>query len=325
MSDPAPSRARKRRKLRIIPTGALMLMVSAAWQPAAVLNAVARIQPYQGKHDIAYGPGARDRLDLYTPRHVEGAPIIVFFYGGSWQGGAKETYLFAAATLAARGYVVVVPDYRVYPDAKFPEFLNDAARALRWARDNAATFGGDPTRLFVMGHSAGAYIAAMLALDDTWLGPVGLDPKRDIAGLIGLAGPYDFLPLKDPTLKIIFDGDRPLTQPISYANGRKPPALLLAGTADDTVDPDNSARLAKALQRAGNDATHLLYRRVGHISMLGALAPFIANWFPVIRDVDAFIARVPPAGAHDADLSTDADADRLRSENRVRTGAGGGI
>src|SRR5208282_2827689 len=182
------------------------------------------------------------------------------------------------------------------PRSKFPDFLMDGARALRWTHDNIAAFHGNPRRLFVMGHSAGAHIAAMLALDAKWLDEVGLQPNRDVAGLIGLSGPYDFLPLKDATLTVIFGGaNRPVTQPISFAEGRKPPALLLTGATDDTVDPGNSTRLAEKLRRHGNDATEVVYPRLGHMTIMAALIPVLGRFFPLLHDMDAFIQRTRPS------------------------------
>jgi acetyl esterase/lipase len=201
-------------------------------------------------------------------------------------------YRFIGAALTARGYVVVVPDYRLYPEVRFPDFLADGAQAVRWVRENIATSAGDAGRLFVMGHSAGAYIAAMLALDGQWLAAVGLDANRDLAGLIGLSGPYDFLPIRAPDLQIIFGGDnRPETQPIAFAAGRKPPALLLTGGADRTVGAGNSQRLAAALRRGGNDATDILYPRLGHMTIMAPFVPLIGAPFKLRRDIDAFVAR----------------------------------
>lgn len=277
---------------------ALLLLLAAGGATVKLVNDMFELRRYDATLDIPYAEGARHTLDVYQPRAVTPAPVIVFFYGGSWQSGAKDSYRFLAATLAARGYVVVVPDYRLYPEVKFPDFLADGASALRWAHDNIAAFHGDPRRLIVMGHSAGAYIAAMLALDAKWLDAVGLDATRDVAGLIGLSGPYDFLPLKSPTLTVIFGGaDRPMTQPISFAEGDKPPALLMTGAADDTVDPGNSTRLAAKLRLNGNDATDIQYRRLGHITILAGFAPVLARFFPLLHDVDAFIARVRPSAA----------------------------
>src|ERR1700733_593835 len=211
---------------------------------------------------IAYAKGARRTLDVCRPKSATAAPVVVFFYGGGWRSGSKRTYRYVAKALARRGYVAVLPDYRIYPQARYPDFLDDGALAVRWVKDNAKRFGGDPQKIFLMGHSAGAHIAAMLAIDATWLRKVGLVPGRDVAGLIGVSGPYDFLPLKDETLKIIFGGDhRTETQPITYAEGRKPPALLITGTRDTTVSPRNSKNLATALLRGGNPATELTYPR----------------------------------------------------------------
>src|ERR1700744_5976030 len=176
--------------------------------------------------DIPYSAGSRHKLDVFQPRSAAGAPIVIFFYGGGWRSGRKTMYGFAGRALARRGYVAVLPDYRVYPDAKYPDFLDDGAHAVRWVKDNAAKIGGDPASIFLMGHSAGAHIAAMLSLDARWLAKVGLAPGRDIAGFIGLAGPYDFLPLRDEIYLTIFGGNRPETQPICHVTPGAPPALL---------------------------------------------------------------------------------------------------
>jgi acetyl esterase/lipase len=241
---------------------------------------------------ISYGDGHRHTLDVYRPAAIDPAPVIVFFYGGSWQRGNKALYRFLGTALARRGYVTLVADYRLYPEVRYPGFLDDGARVVRWAKDNAAWFGGDRKRVFVMGHSAGAYIAAMLALDGRWLEKVGLAPGQDIAGLIGVAGPYDFLPLHGETLKRIFNGGTdPDTQPITHVTAGAPPALLLTGAADGLVDPGNSARLAARLREAGNDATVVAYPRTGHLSIMGAFAAPLRFLAPVLRDADAFVAR----------------------------------
>jgi len=185
----------------------------------------------------------------------------------------------------------VVPDYRIYPEVCYPDFLDDGAFVVRWVKDNIARFGGDPDKLFLKGHSAGAHIAAMLSIDGRWLGKVGLNPRRDIAGLIGLAGPYDLMPLRDEKLKVIFGGtDRPETQPIFHVSPGAPPALLMTGSRDRLVEPGNSTRLAARLIAAGNAATVLTYRHVGHFVIMAAVAPFLRFLVPVMRDVDAFIA-----------------------------------
>jgi len=147
------------------------------------------------KHDLTYASEDRGHFDVYAPpRPSPRTPVAVFLYGGSWQSGDKALYRFVGRSLASRGIITVIPDYRVYPEVRYPAFLRDNARAVAFAKQHAAEWGGDPGRLFLIGHSAGAYNAAMLALDRRWLGEVGLDPRRDLAGFVGLAGPYDFLP-----------------------------------------------------------------------------------------------------------------------------------
>jgi acetyl esterase/lipase len=260
--------------------------------PATALNFLAWRRGVEITHAIAYGTGARRTLDVYRPRAATASPVIVFFYGGSWQSGRKETYLFVAATLARHGYVTIVPDYRVYPEIRYPGFLEDGALAVRWAKDNAAHSGGDPEKLFVMGHSAGAYIAAMLALDARWLQNVNLAPNRNIAGLIGISGPYDFLPLRDDTLKAIFGGaNEPATQPLSHVSPGAPPALLLTGAHDRAVDPGNASRLAARLRAVGDDAIVKAYPWVGHLSIIGTFALPLRFLAPVLHDVDGFIAK----------------------------------
>jgi acetyl esterase/lipase len=240
---------------------------------------------------IPYALHSRHRLDVCRPAGVHMAPVVVFFYGGAWRSGRKELYRYVAKALARRGYVAVVPDYRIYPQARYPDFLEDGALAMRWVKDNIASFGGDPEKAFLSGHSAGAHIAAMLSIDARWLAGVGLNPARDIAGLIGLAGPYDYMPLRDETLKVIFGGaDRPETQPIFHVSPGAPPTLLVTGGRDRLVEPGNSTRLAAKLVAAGNTATVKIYRRIGHYVIVAALAPVLRHVVPVLRDIDAFIA-----------------------------------
>jgi acetyl esterase/lipase len=239
---------------------------------------------------VAYAEHSRNMLDVYWPADVVAAPVVIFFYGGAWRSGNKWLYRYVGKALARRGHVAVVPDYRIYPEVCYPDFLEDGALVVRWVKDNAQRFGGDPEKVFLKGHSAGAHIAAMLAIDARWLQKVGLTPGSDIAGLIGIAGPYDYMPLRDEILKVIFGGaDRPETQPIFYVSPGAPPALLITGGRDRLVEAGNSTRLAARLRAAGNAATVLTYRRVGHYMIIAALAPLLRFLVPVLRDVDAFI------------------------------------
>src|SRR5262245_39440853 len=172
-----------------------------AFSPTHLLNLWKPNGAWEEYRGLAYGEGPRQRLDVYKPRHATKAPILVFFYGGSWQRGSRDLYRFVGASLAAQGIVTVVPDYSIFPPARFPIFVEDAARAVRFARDNATQWGADPSRLVLMGHSAGAYIAAMLSFDAQWLRQVRLNSQTDLAGFIGLSGPYDFLPIKNHILR----------------------------------------------------------------------------------------------------------------------------
>jgi len=241
----------------------------------------------QGATDAAQIPGAL-RADGTTASTV---PIVVFIYGGSWQNGSRADYRFVGEALASAGFVTVIADYRVYPETLFPGFVDDAAAAVSWARAHASAYGADPRRLFLVGHSAGAQIVGMLATDNRYLRAQGLD-KSMIAGMVGLAGPYDFLPLRDNTLKRIFPEDRrAASQPIHFVDGTEPPIFLGVGNADKTVDPGNTSRFAARLTQAGDRVTVVHYPRLNHaltVGVVGAPLRFIA---PVRRDVVTFIRR----------------------------------
>jgi acetyl esterase/lipase len=246
--------------------------------------------------DVVYAPGPRGMLDVYQPRHATpGEPIAVFFYGGSWQSGDKGFYRFVGAELAARGIVAVIPDYRLYPEVRYPEFLRDNAAAVAYVKQHAAEWGANPSRLFLVGHSAGAYNAVMLGVDRRWLAERGLDPRADIAGVIGLAGPYDFLPLQDAKLKIIFgpEEQRRDTQPIAHVDGRAPPMLLLAGAGDGTVDPGNSTRMAAAVEERGGQVEASIYPGVGHVGLITSILGPFRHRAPVLAAVVDFIRSKP--------------------------------
>jgi acetyl esterase/lipase len=238
--------------------------------------------------DVAYGAGDRLKLDVYAPRSAAARPrpVILFIYGGSWNSGRRQGYAFAARALAARGFVVAVPDYRLVPEAAYPDFLRDCADAFRWARRNAAAYGGDGERIVLVGHSAGAYNAAMLTLDPSLLGA----DRKAVRGFAGLAGPYDFLPLDDDSTIAAFGAwPRPVeTQPISHAAPGAPPALLLHGEDDSRVKPRNSRKLAQLLQAAGSEVRLKLYPGLGHVGILTALAVPFRRQAPVLDDLVDF-------------------------------------
>ncbi|MFM0322784.1 alpha/beta hydrolase [Caballeronia glebae] len=243
---------------------------------------------------VAYGNAPRERLDVYAPDSRAGAsrPVVVYFYGGGWQSGHRTDSRDVAQALAAHGIVTVAPDYRIYPDAVFPGFLDDAATAVRWTRDHAREFGGDPARIFLMGHSSGAHMAAMLATDPRYLAAQGI-ANTSLAGMIGLAGPYAAIPTSDPHMDEIFPAAlRAGALPIAFISGHEPPMLLAAGTADTDVDPRNSDRFAEAL-RAHHDVVELKkYAGYGHDTIIESFSAARRKDSPVLADVTAFI------GAH---------------------------
>jgi len=269
-----------------------MLLGLASCSPVKILNATASGDWHVTKN-IAYAPGPRRGLDVYAPDGAKDAPVMVFFYGGSWQEGDKAMYRFVGAALAAHGVVTIIPDYRVYPQVRFPVFLQDCAQAVAWAKANAHNFGGDPNRLVLMGHSAGAYNVAMLALNPVYLNAVGMSP-HDISGFIGLAGPYDFLPLQDPVIKTIFGDPAELarTQPINFVTPGAPPAYLAAGLRDKTVDPGNSMRLAAKLRASGDEVQERYYPKLNHVLIIGATSQLLEFLAPVLPDCLAFIHAV---------------------------------
>lgn len=269
----------------------------AGCSAAGLLNATVQRDGVTVEHGVAYGDGPRRVLDIYRPGAAGPHPLVVFLYGGSWRTGDRETYGFVATPLAARGAVVVVPDYRLYPETAFPGFLQDSAQAVAWAVARAGALGADPQRVFVVGHSAGAYNAAMLALDGRWLAQAGLD-RAQIAGMVGLAGPYDFLPITDPDIIPVFApvADGPASQPISFVDGRNPPMLLLAGDADTRVRPRNTRSLAARVAAAGGPVQSRIYPGLGHIGIVTAFTPLFRWQAPVLDDVWRFMAAQRPAG-----------------------------
>jgi acetyl esterase/lipase len=239
----------------------------------------------------SYGPDPRQKLDVYAPAApVRNAPVVQFIYGGSWDSGERASYAFVGEALAARGIVAAVVDTRQVPAVRFPAFVEDSAAATVWLKSNVAALGGDPRRLFVMGHSSGAYNAAMLAVTPLYVRTAGLK-GRVYAGLIGLAGPYDFLPLDVRATRAAFGAypDLPRTQPVVVAARGAPPAFLATGAQDRTVLPRNTAALAKRLRELGVPVVEKVYPEVGHAGILTALAGPFRDRAPVLDDVVAFV------------------------------------
>jgi acetyl esterase/lipase len=262
--------------------------------------------------DVTYAQGARGGMDFYLPPksarpvNASGRPLVIFWYGGAFTSGRRQDYRFAGAALAKAGYVTVLPDYRVYPAVRFPDFLDDAARAVVAAQREAASLGADPSRIVLMGHSAGAYIAAMLALEPAYLRAAGGDPAW-IAGFIGLSGPYDIEP-NTPVLDRIFrDTGTPRDfKPLAHVSSRSPPALLLHGTDDRLVGAEQTRELAQALRAAGVAVSVRFYAGRSHVDTLAALSLVARHRAPVLSDVAAFLQGLSAAPGTSAAETSDA-------------------
>lgn len=267
----------------------------------AGLNATDRRAGIEMSRDIVFDKTHQLHLDVYRPAGIVHAPIVVFFYGGSWVRGERAWYRFVGTALANEGAIAVIPDYRKYPQVTMDGFMQDAARAVAWAHDHARELGGDADDVFVMGHSAGGQIGALLATDPSWLAPYGMHPA-DLAGFIGLAGCYDFMPIpaREMDMLAIFGRDaaeQARAQPVRFVRGKEPPMLLLQGSADHEVDPSNAISLTHALQAQHEDVTLDLYPGLGHNALVFALSRPLRGDAPTLADVMRFIRSHPAANS----------------------------
>ena len=265
--------------------GLTVLLVSTACSPIKVLNAIVTDSTYALKANIKYGDLSRQKLDIYLPiassknsktnniKDNHPYPVIIFFYGGNWDSGEKENYKFVAEALASSGHIVVIPNYRVYPEVLFPELMVDPALVAKWVKTNINQYDGDVNQVFLSGHSAGAHLAVMMAVNPEYLAKVSLKPS-DFTGVIGLAGPYDFLPLGTDRLRTIFGASAQQwkSQPINFVDGKSPPMLLAVGLKDNTVWPRNSYNLAKKINANNGTVKVVEFADYGHIDMVSKLA-----------------------------------------------------
>ncbi len=242
--------------------------------------------------DLAYGNGARQRLDVFRPvaESDKPAPILIHFHGGGWNSGSKSGYSFLGKAFAAQGLVTVLPNFGLHPEAAYPQFLEDCASAVAYVREQAGAFGADGNRIFLSGHSAGGYNAAMLALDDRWLKNAGV-PKSAIAGWLGLAAPYDFLPLdvEDSIRTFSHVDDLPATQPINYVSKTSPPGFFANGAPDSLVGKYHVEHMAAVYGKLGLPHTAKIYPRMNHYWIMLSLARPFRSRFPVYRDMVDFI------------------------------------
>lgn len=255
-----------------------------------VVNTLAVFGDYEVSKNHAYGDHKLNSLDIYKPKDLEGsAPVVLFFYGGCWGGCntyPKAHYRFVAEALTEQGFVAVVSDYRRYPEVNFPEIMTDTTAAIAWTHANIAEHGGDPEKLFIAGHSAGAQMVATAALDPRYVDAEGVS----VTGVIGMAGPYDFLPFDDEYLFTLFGPEErwPESQPVNYARAGTP-FLLLHGKDDDTVWAHNPKNLAAAIQEKGGSAEVIIYEKIDHIGILAAFASLRRKTAPVVEDIARFV------------------------------------
>jgi acetyl esterase/lipase len=277
--------------LKAVLTGCLMSLLMAC-SPLRMINALTPSSGFHKSADMAYGSDPRQQLDIYTPDAAPAdAPVVVFFYGGSWNTGSRRDYGFVGEALASRGIVAVIADYRLYPQVHYQGLLEDSARAVGWTHEHIRQYGGDPERLYVMGHSAGGYNAAMLALDSKWLAAVDMKPSM-LKGWIGLAGPYDFLPIENPEVKPVFffPDSPPDSQPINHVSAASPPALLIASRDDTLVNPTrNTGGLSNRLRDQGVSVRELYFTRTNHATLVGALSRPLRGLAPVLDEVANFV------------------------------------
>lgn len=247
---------------------------------------------YAREQDIAYGPAARQRLDVYRPKEDRsaGLPVVVFFYGGSWRRGSKGLYRFVGEYLARMGCVAVLADYRLFPEVRFPAFVEDGAAAVAWARANAARIGGDPARVFAMGHSAGAHTAVLLGLEPRYLATARLRPA-DLAGVIGISGPYALDPRTIRWLRETFPEAESAgeAKPLDKVRAGAPPMLLAHGSQDGIVNPTNSTALAQRLEASGNRVDLRIYDGAGHADILLGFSTTLSGNLTLGGDVLRFV------------------------------------
>jgi acetyl esterase/lipase len=262
----------------------------------ALANAPTLFDSYTGYADLAYGKERRQRLDIYAPHNAEHLPVVIFWHGGTWMSGNKKNYRFVAAALVAHGFVAVVADYRLYPAVHFPAFCEDGAHALAWVEAHIGEYGGDPQRIVLMGHSAGAHIAAFVAYNHEFDRQAGADP-RDIVGFVGLSGPYALVP-DSRELRAMFAP--PYTesdwQPVDFVDANSPPTLLLHGVNDREVSARESVQLYAALTGNHVRVEMHLYPHARHDDTLAPFALIARGTSPAYEDSMAFIESVTRSG-----------------------------
>ncbi|MEO8809075.1 MAG: alpha/beta hydrolase [Rhodanobacter sp.] len=295
-----------RRLACLLAAAAMLVLGGCRSMGFGALNVTNQRNGVEVERNLPFAPEQHLSLDLYRPAHARHAPVVVFFYGGDWTHGKRQWYRFVGATLAAHGVIAVIPDYRKYPQVRLDGFMQDAAHAVAWVHEHASAFGGDPGSLFVMGHSSGGQIAGLLATDPSWLAADGLS-LNDLAGFIGLAGVYDFVPLSkgETGMRKIF-GQLPVEQrradPATFVRAGDPPMLLLQGAADHQIQASESVALARMVRAVHGEVELKVYPGVGHMGLVLSLSRPLRQQAPALRDVLHFIR------AHERNVPPDTDS-----------------
>lgn len=273
----------------------------AACSPLGLANTAAKIYPLQVQRDLSYGDQARQNYDLYLPQmpsaKASATPVIIFFYGGSWNSGDKSGYEFVGRRLSSEGYIVAVANYRLYPQVTYPDFLVDSAKAVsaiqKQLQQTQYKAMQPASQVVLMGHSAGAYNAAMLALDDHWLAAERLDRRKVVKGWIGMAGPYDLYPIALKDVQPVFHHPNYPAQsnPIDFVTGVDDiPALLMAPSDDEVVSTErNTYALGKKLKDAGEKTKVVTVEGTSHATLVGTLSPILFFKGSSMVPIKAFI------------------------------------
>jgi acetyl esterase/lipase len=276
-------------RIKALAARGLAALLSAC-QPLRLINLLLPRSGYDVHCGLAYGDDPRQKLDIYVPQGLQApAPVLLFFYGGAWQGGSRGNYRGFGQAFASAGIVTVVADYRLYPEVKYPAFVADAAGALAWLRAHAAQYRGDAARIFVSGHSAGAYNVVMLASEPDFIQAKG--GRLDwIRGVIGISGPYDFLPMEEPEYIDMFHGrDNADSMPVNHVDGKRPPMLLVTGDDDATVYPRNTESMAARLRAFASPVREIHYPGTGHVGIILSLVPGFRGMTHLRQDMLEFI------------------------------------
>ncbi len=285
--------------MRVLLLALASLLAISACSSQQFLNATASDSGYALSQNVVYDDATGLKLDIYSPQNGgSNAPVVVFFFGGRWSEGDKEQFKFVGQALAARGIVAVIPNYRLYPRVHYPDFLTDCAKAVAWTHNHIGSYGGSAGRIVLMGHSSGAYNAAMLTLDPEFLVSVGGN-RSWVRGMIGLAGPYDFLPITDPDLRDLFGPPESFdrTQPVFHVDGNNPPVMLMHGGKDETIDVRNTNNLYDRIKRAGGTVEKTIYPDLTHSRILDVTATRLQSYADVMSKIDSFVQRVTVGNA----------------------------